>query len=354
VTEALPAIVLGGSGYVAGELLRLIAQHPRLELAGAVSSSRQGELIGGAFGHLATVYPDQKFISVQQAIAGLTDRPRWIVVSAAPHGASASLVDQLLGAAERADLQMTVVDASADFRYASTEQFTAVYGQEHPAPDRLASFSCAVPEHLDALETAHAAQPGCFATAMLLAVVPLLSLGLAEPEFFVSAVTGSTGAGRTPRDTTHHPMRQSNLFAYQPLRHRHHPEVCALTRAATGRDIALHFVPQSGPFARGIHATVFAQCLGEAVEEEEMAAKLTTFYADSSFVRVAASPPRLKDIVGTNNAVLSISVDEGAIAVCCVLDNLVKGAAGGAIQWVNRIAGWPDSEGLLVAPAGWV
>ena len=353
MSETLPVIVLGGSGYVAGELLRLIAQHPRLELAGTVSSTRQGEDIASAFGHLATVYPGERFLSTQQALEALTDSPRWIVVSAAPHGASAELVDQLLASAERANLQMSVVDASADFRYTSAEGFTTVYGQAHAAPNRLASFSCAVPEHLDSLATPHAAQPGCFATAMLLAIVPLLSLELAQPEFFVSAVTGSTGAGRAPRDTTHHPMRQSNLFAYKPLRHRHQPEVCELTRASTGRDIALHFVPQSGPFARGIHATVFSRCAG-SIAQEDIAAALAGFYENSDFVRVAASPPRLKDIVGTNNAVLSVNVENDTIAVCCVLDNLVKGAAGGAIQWVNRLAGWPDSEGLVVAPAGWV
>ena len=115
----------------------------------------------------------------------------------------------------------------------------------------------------------------------------------------------------------------------------------------------LHFVPQSGPFARGIHATVFAQYTGE-VKENEVIAAFEKFYADSSFVHVSPSPPRLKDIVGTNNAILNVSTDENSIAVCCVLDNLVKGAAGGAIQWVNRLTGWPDSEGLLIAPAGWV
>ena len=116
---------------------------------------------------------------------------------------------------------------------------------------------------------------------------------------------------------------------------------------------ALHFVPHSGPFARGIHATVFSRCVG-SVLEDDIAAALAGFYEDSAFVRVATSPPRLKDIVGTNNAVLSVNVENDTIAVCCVLDNLVKGAAGGAIQWVNRLAGWPDSEGLVVAPAGWV
>ena len=353
MSAALPVIVLGGSGYVAGELLRLIAHHPRLKLAGAVSTSREGEPIAAAFGHLCGVYPQQRFISAAQAVDGLGAAPRWIVISAAPHGASAALVDRLLEAAERAALEMTVVDASADFRYPSADRFAAVYGQPHAAPGRVASFTCAVPEHVAAPATPHAAQPGCFTTAMLLAVVPLVARGLTRAEFFVSAVTGSTGAGRTPRDTTHHPVRQSNLFAYQPLRHRHHPEVCELTRAATGRDISLHFVPQSGPFARGIHATVFAAC-AEGVDQAAAVSELAAFYRDASFVRVGTAPPRLKDVVGTNDAVLSVSADDGALAVCCVLDNLVKGAAGGAIQWVNRLAGWPDTEGLVVAPAGWV
>ena len=112
-------------------------------------------------------------------------------------------------------------------------------------------------------------------------------------------------------------------------------------------------MPQSGPFARGIHATIFAR-RAPAVGEEQIVAGLTDYYADSAFVAVADSPPRLKDIVGTNNAILSVAVDDETVAVCCVLDNLVKGAAGGAIQWVNRLFRWPDAEGLVIAPAGWV
>ena len=180
------------------------------------------------------------------------------MLSAAPHGASAQLVEQLLAAAASADVAMTVVDASADFRFADAGAWAKVYGHEHAAPKLLPEFTCAVPEHLDEIETPHAAHPGCFATTMLLAIVPLAAAGLAD-EFNVSAVTGSTGAGRTPRETTHHPVRQSNLFAYQALKHRHDPEVRALVKAASGRDIDLKFVPHSGPFARGIHATIFAR-----------------------------------------------------------------------------------------------
>ena len=356
MSETLPVIVLGGSGYVAGEVLALLAGHPRLELAYAVSASRPGQRIASAFSHLSAVYPSARFASLDETINALPEAPHWIVISAAPHGVSASIVAKILEGAAGAGVRMSVVDASADFRSRSADHFESVYGTAHEAPQLLDAFSCAVPEHLDEISTPHAAQPGCFATALLLALVPLVSVGAAKPSFFASAVTGSTGAGRTPRETTHHPLRQSNLFAYRPLIHRHAPEVCELARAATGRDIELHFVPHSGPFARGIHATVFAEPAEPAGPNgvDDVTSALADFYRDSSFVRVVESPPRLKDIVGTNNALLSVHSDAGAIAVCCVLDNLVKGAAGGAIQWVNRLAGWPDTTGLPIAPVGWV
>ncbi len=353
MTESLPVIVLGGTGYVAGELLRLISDHPRLHLGAAVSTSQAGQPVAASFSHLASVYPDAEFVSVDDAVARVGDTANEIVVSAAPHGASADLVDKLLNAAEVAGTGMTVVDASADFRYANAESFETVYKQPHDAPNRLDSFRCAVPEHLDEIDTPHAAQPGCFATTMLLGIVPLLAMDLCEPQFFVSAITGSTGAGRTPRDTTHHPMRQSNLFAYKPLSHRHQPEVVSLARNATNKEPVLHFVPHSGPFARGIHATIFAPKKA-GVGADKIEAALTDYYARSEFVSIAAEPPKLKDIVGTNNAVLSVDADAESIVVCSVLDNLVKGAAGGTIQWVNRLRGWPDAEGLRVAPAGWV
>jgi N-acetyl-gamma-glutamyl-phosphate reductase common form len=349
---ALPAIVLGGSGYVAGEFLRLIDGHPLLTLGGVVSTSQAGEPIAKTFAHLAPAYGGQVFVSLEAAAERLKDAPKWLLLSAAPHGASAAHVDLLLGAADGAGTALTVVDASADFRFADPEAFAAVYGHAHPAPRRLGQFSCAVPEHLPSIETPHAAHPGCFATAMLLAIVPLAAVGLAE-EFFVSAVTGSTGAGRTLRETTHHPVRQSNLFAYQPLKHRHEPEVRALAAAAVGRAIALHFVPHSGPFARGIHATVFAKPHERATQARVHEA-LVEFYRGSSFVRVTASPPRVKDTVATNYAELHAAVEDDTIVVCSVLDNLVKGAAGGSLQWANRLLGWPETMGLTAPAAGWL
>jgi len=352
-TTSIPVIILGGTGYVAGEFLRLVTQHPRLKLGAAVSTSAADTPIGTAFAHLAPSFPTQCFASIDTAIEQLPAAPRWILVSAAPHGASAPLVERILSSAESADVEVIAVDASADFRFRSASDYEAIYSTRHGAPSRLDSFRCAVPEHLADIDTPHMAQPGCFASAMLLAVVPLVAAGLTKPDFCVSAITGSTGAGGTPRETTHHPVRQSNLFAYQPLVHRHVPEVRALTKAATDQSIDLHFVPHSGPFARGIHATVFAPRATSA-SAEEIRQAMADYYRSSAFVRVLDAPPRLKDIVGTNYANLSVDADAHTVSVCCVIDNLVKGAAGGALQWVNRLLGWPETEGLETVSPGWI
>ena len=350
--DRIPAIVLGGTGYVAGELLRLLAAHPHLGLGAAVSDSKPGERVAIAFPHLATAYPESNFASVADAERLIAEYPASAVLAAGPHGASAALIDRLLGAAARAGTRPRVVDVSADFRFADPAAYARVYGHPHGAPARLADFTCAVPEHLAALKTPHVAHPGCFATAMLLALVPLLQLGLAEPVFYVAGVTGSTGSGRVPTEGTHHPRRHSDLYSYGALAHRHAPEVVAIAKAMTGQDAELNFVPHSGPFARGIHATTQAR-MKMAMPTDEVRAALTDFYAGHPFVRILSEPARLKDVVASNYAHLSVSTNGRSLAVMSVLDNLTKGAAGGAVQWINRMFGWQESAGLLAPAAGW-
>lgn len=353
MNDSWPVVILGGTGYVAGEMLRLVAGHPALELAASVSTSQAGEPIGAAFPHLKPALGDARFASLDDAIAGIGIAAHSVVLSAAPHGESATVIGRLIDAAAAAGVKLTVVDASADFRFADPAAFAAVYGKPHPRPELLEQFICAVPEHAPETDRAHAAQPGCFASSMLLGIVPLVAAGLVEPKFSVSAVTGSTGAGRTPRDTTHHPQRQSNLFAYQALVHRHQPEVVALTRAATGRDLDLAFVPHSGPFARGIHATLFARPAKPATSDDLNAA-LADFYAESPLVQVEETLPQVKDVAGSCHARLSARVHNDTVVVCSVLDNLLKGAAGGSLQWVNRLLGLPESTGLAQPAPGWI
>jgi len=352
MTPPIPTIVLGGTGYVAGELLRLLAGHPRFELAAVMSDSQPGEPVAKAFPHLAAAYRDTRFKSQAEVEALVTNAPECAVFSAAPHGVSAALIDSLLRAASRAGTRPRVVDISADFRFRSAAQYETVYKHAHDAPGRLAEFTCAVPEHLRKLETPHVAHPGCFATATLLASVPLLSWGLTSPVLFVTGITGSTGAGRKPVEGTHHPLRHSDLYSYSALAHRHAPEIAACARAATGVEADFAFVPHSGPFARGIHVTVQAP-LKTPVDTPRMLAVLREFYAGSEFVRVTDAAPRVKEVATTNYAHLSAVANGRTVAVMCVVDNLNKGAAGGAVQWMNRIFGLPETEGLTACAAGW-
>lgn len=351
----VPAVVLGGSGYVAGELLRLVAGHPGLRLAAAVSESQAGAGVEEAFPHLTGCFSGVAF-TARDELGELFDgigNGRLAIFSAAPHGAAAALLDGVLATAERAGLAARAVDLSADFRYAGAAAYEEVYGQPHGAPHRLGAFRCALPEHTDGAWEGHVGHPGCFTTAVLLAAVPLLRLGLVEPRLAVVAVTGSTGAGRTPGPTTHHPARRSNLFAYKPLAHRHAPEMRALAAAVSGVEPEIHFVPQAGPFARGIYATLQAR-LVRPLPAAEVTAALAGFYAGAPFVDVLAEPPRLQDVVGTNRCRLAVAVEGDHLVAFAALDNLVKGAAGGGVQWMNRLLGFPETAGLDLPGLGWL
>jgi N-acetyl-gamma-glutamyl-phosphate reductase common form len=352
MTARVPAIVLGGTGYVAGELLRLLAAHPYLDLAAVASDSQPDEPVAQFFRHLQPVLPHLRFVGHDEVVEYITANPVTAVLSSAPHGVSAAMIDKLLGAAEQAGTRPRVVDISADFRYPTASAYEAVYKHAHGAPRRLGEFTCAVPEHLNALHTAHVAHPGCFATAILLASVPLLSLGLVEPRLFVTGITGSTGSGRQPTAGTHHPQRHSDLYAYSALAHRHSPEVAALAQAATGVEAQFSFVPHSGPFARGIHVTVQAVAR-TPITSHELVHALRDYYDQSVFVRVGGESPRVKDVVASNFAQLSGVAHGETVAVMCAIDNLTKGAAGGAVQWMNRMLGYEETAGLMQPAAGW-
>src|SRR5271170_4919625 len=347
-----PAIVLGGTGYVAGELLRLLAGHPHLEVAAVLSDSQPGAPVAGAFAHLRSAYPELKFAALEEIETLIRGAPRSALFSAAPHGVAAALIDRLLGTAAAAGTQIHCVDISADFRYSTAAAYETVYKHAHGAPARIREFTCAVPEHLQKSPTPHVAHPGCFATATLLASVPLLALRLTDTRLFVTGITGSTGSGRKPTDGTHHPHRHSDFYSYGALSHRHVPEIAACAKLATGVDAEIHFVPHSGPFARGIHVTVQA-ALKKPRSSAEAQAVLAEYYRDRPFVRLVAAPPRVKDVATSNYAHLHAVADGPSIAVMCVLDNLNKGAAGGGVQWMNRLLGFDETCGLTAAAPGW-
>ena len=347
-----PALVLGGTGYVAGELLRLIAAHPHLEVAAVLSDSQPGAPVAGAFVHLQSAYPDLKFAGPEEITSIIRGAPVTALFSAAPHGISAAIVDKLLSAAAAAGTRVHCVDISADFRYSTQAAYEAVYKHPHGAPARIREFTCAVPEHMQKSPTPHVAHPGCFATATLLASVPLLALGLTDSRLFVTGITGSTGSGRKPVESTHHPHRHSDFYSYGALSHRHVPEITACAKLATGIEAEFNFVPHSGPFARGIHITVQGS-LRKSIGTAEAVEALKAYYKDCPFVRVGKTAPRVKDVATSNYANLSAVTNGNSIAVLSVLDNLNKGAAGGAIQWMNRLLGFPETAGLTAPAPGW-
>ena len=350
--SSIPAVVLGATGYVGGELLRLIAGHPNFDLLAAVSESRAGDPVADVFAHLFPAYGDTPFAAHDTWLDRVEPGSQLALFSAAPHGASAAMIAKCLAAVESKNIDVHIVDASADFRYADQAAYEAVYGTPHGAPQLLDAFVCAVPEHLADTDAQHVGHPGCFATAILLAAVPLLQSGLTKAELFVTGITGSTGSGRSLQPGTHHPERHSNLYAYKPLVHRHAPEIASLAAAASGRETQVNFVPHSGPYARGIFATIQTKAT-TSVSFDELLAVFEHTYANTPFVRITDGSPKLKNVVASNMCEVGISVTDDTVVVMSAIDNLVKGAAGGAVQWMNRLFDKPETAGLTAVAPAW-
>ena len=316
--------------------------------------ARPGRRSARRFHTCRPCFGDLAFVT-QAELAERISGPRVALFSAAPHVVSAAVVATLITAAESRGSRLTVVDASSDFRFRNAGDFEAVYKQPHGAPELLPRFVCALPEHVAGIPGPHVGHPGCFATSMLAGLVPLLKLGLAAGSIYAAGVTGSTGAGRAPIATTHHPERHSNLFAYNPLKHRHTPEVVHICRELTGVAPDLNFVPHSGPFARGIHMTLQGP-LTRPQTADQLRDAFAHFYAGQPFVRIVDGAPRVKDVAGSNYCHIGVATsgDGRSFVVLVAIDNLVKGAAGGSVQWMNRLLGLDESAGLTAPALGWI
>ena len=349
---SIETVILGGAGYVGGELLRLVSAHPEFRLAAAVSSTYAGKPVSTVFPHLTPVVRDMPFCVPNEWTERLESGSKLAIFSAAPHGASAPAIADAVAYAQNRGAEVHVVDSSADFRFDDTAEFAAIYGQEHPEPALARQFHCSVPEHAGRINVPHAGHPGCFATATLLAAVPLVAAGAVGKDLFVAGVTGSTGSGRTAKAGTHHPERNSNLYAYNPLSHRHAPEVAALITKATGSNANVHFVPHSGPFARGIHITLQAS-MTDNLDVAQISEIFRDAYTGAKFICFVDGTPRIKNVVASNYAHIGAAVGNGSVTVMCAIDNLVKGAAGGALQWMNRLWSLPEETGLTTVAPAW-
>ncbi len=330
--------MLGGAGYAGGELLRLLLQHPDVTEVMATSRSQAGRPVAEVHPGLSLL-TDARFAGHGPAEAA---HGRDAVFLALEHGESSRVMGDVIDAGPG-----MVLDLAADFRIHDGRLHEGSYGP-HPAPALVHRFRYGLADVLGLeLRGARAiAAPGCFATAAQLPLWGIASLPLAAaPAIF--AVTGSSGGGQSPRPSAHHPARANNLYAYQAMGHRHEGEILEQWRGWRADPTAhVRLLPHSGPFVRGIHATLHAH-LAEPVADPN--AVLRARFADRPFVRVLDAPPELTHAVGTNLALLHAvpSADGREVQVMCVIDNLIKGAGGQAVQALNLALGLDERAGLL-------
>lgn len=327
--------ILHGAGYTGGELIRCVLSHPRLELVCVTSRSFAGRPLGEAHPWLRGAY-EQLFADVGDARILETDA----VLVAAEHGQGAQAVLAML----RDGYEGVIVDLSADFRFRSPAMYPKWFGFEHPAPALLDEFVYGLPEvHAPYPEgTRLLANPGCFATAVSLALWPLSRAGVAY-EASVTALTGASGSGVRPKDATHFPTREGNVRSYKVFGHQHQPEM----EYVLGPEATVHFVPSSGPWTRGIWGTAHL-----TLSSNEAAAAVGRHYDDAytgrPLVRLwPGAIPELRFVVGTPFFDVGWKTDGSHVVIGFSLDNLLKGASSQAVQNLNLLLGFDESEGLI-------
>ena len=325
------AAILGASGYVGGELMRLLALHPAIEVGAAFAASNAGQSVSSVHPHLALAYPDTVFAAWDSVLL----KDCGLILAALPHGETQRLADELTAPG------IPLVDLGADFRLDSAEEFERWYGEPHARPDLLSSFTYGLPEFFrKAIKgSTRVAAPGCYPTAATLALKPLIDAGaIDEKGIIVDAASGVSGAGRAARTATHFGAVDGNFRAYGLLNHRHTAEM----EMVSGAEVL--FTPHLMPASRGILAT----CYARAKNPCEPLRILREAYAGERFVHIGETPPETKWATGSNAAFLSARYDErtGTIVALAAIDNLGKGAAGQMIQCANLMLGLDEGAGL--------
>jgi N-acetyl-gamma-glutamyl-phosphate/LysW-gamma-L-alpha-aminoadipyl-6-phosphate reductase len=335
--DKLTASIVGGSGYVGGELLRLLLFHPQVTVKQITSASQTGR-------YVYTVHPNLRGVTSLQFVHPDVLEPADLLFLAMPHGQAAGTIDRYAGLAER------LVDCSADFRLRDPAVYARWYGAEHPNPAWLDRFVYGLPERQRAALAGarYASGVGCNATATILALAPLADAGLLK-QAVVEVKVGSSEAGAQPSASSHHPERSGAVRSFKPTGHRHQAEVVQ----ALGSGFDLHFSVTSVELVRGVLAT--AHCfLNRPVEEKELWKLYRAAYRDEPFVRLVKSAtglhryPEPKLLAGSNYCDVGFEVDpdSGRVVVMSAIDNLMKGAAGSAVQSMNVMLGWDETAGL--------
>ena len=327
--------IIGASGYTGAELLRLCAQHPEVEVVCATGDSQAGTLASVLYPSLAAVYPNLVFEEFSaDRFAGLD-----AVFLGVPHEAALEIAPQLVGKVG------VVIDLSAAYRLKDSSLYPTWYGFDHTQPELLAQAVYGLPE-LSRSQLVGAkliATPGCYVTAASVALTPLVRSGIVNPTgVIVDAASGVSGAGRALKHSSMFSTIDEDFTAYGLLDHRHTPEI----EQVTGAQVL--FTPHLAPMNRGILATCYARPQGDAPTTASLLAAIATFYKNEQYIVVRPSSPSTKATLGSNSVHITARFDErtGYVMVIAALDNLAKGASGGAVQSMNVALGLPESSGL--------
>lgn len=329
--------IVGGSGYTGGDLLRLLLWHPHVEVTQVTSRSQAGS-------YVHAVHPNLRGHTRLQFIHPDALEPVDVLFLALPHGESARAIDRY------ASLASHLIDLSSDFRLDSTDAYERWYGEPHPNPDWLVRFVYGLPEaNRDTLRGArYASGVGCNATAVNLALLPLVRAGLVD-DAVIDLKVGSSEAGAVHSAASHHPVRSGATRTYSPSGHRHMAEVGQVL----GADVPVRFAVTAVEMVRGVHLVGQVR-LAEPLQEKDVWKLYRSAYRDEPFVRLVSSKtglhryPEARVVAGTNYADVGFALDDDGrgIVLMAALDNLGKGAAGSAVQSMNLLCGYDETAGL--------
>ena len=331
--------ILGGTGYTALELIRILLRHPQAKITAVTSRTETG--------HVGEVHPSlhgRLDLRLENLSPAQIKERADVVFGCLPHVASMEIVPQLLEAG------LKVVDLSADYRLTDAAVYEKWYGHAHSDTGRLKSTVYGLPELFAKQIPGQQliANPGCYTSTSILALAPLLAAKLIEPTgIIIDAKSGVSGAGRSPKLNTLFSEANESLTAYSVGSHRHTPEIEQVLSTASGQKVDVIFTPHLIPMDRGIFATIYATPT-KAVDQKSLLETMRSFYAGKPFIRVTDQIPNTKAVSGTNYCDITARVVKGKVLVMAVLDNLIKGASGVAVQNFNLMCGYPEETALIV------
>lgn len=336
MSEKIKIAIFGGSGYGGSELLRILLFHPNADIVLVTANEHAGKAVGSVHRNLNGL-TDLVFETAPEDLSKLDAD---IAFFALPHGQAISQIPQLASS-------IKAIDLSGDFRIDDAETFTKYYKLQHPGAVQSQFVYGLTETNRGAIKSAqYIANPGCFATATLLALAPMVKSGLLTGKVIVDAKTGSSGSGAKAAANTHHPQRMNSFYAYKPFTHQHVPEIEQHLRSVGEFDNGLTFMTHSLPVSRGIFASCYMETTAQ-LSNDDIQNLYKHFYQDSFFVRWSDGSPDINWVKNTNFCDIAAHTSGSQVVVFSAIDNLVKGAAGQAVQNMNLMFGLDEKTGLV-------